>query len=302
MPIDYSKWDHIGSDSDDDDVQRKRPTVTAFDAPQSITIPAAKESKFFDVTPSVAKQSISTDTTNAVTSKCEKNDAIAAVTSQPVNGAIQEDYAWTQDRTQVIFWIKLPSYAVFNVRKTERDVTLLTEEPPADLRKNVVVPEAIVASDFDESKDDGDQGLFPVAWGMQIKWPIDPTSSSGGSPGSAFWQQVNGGTMIQTSKLWFCYPVMLGESTWSWTLESSCPYFSDKECRYIKVELTKKRSQSLHNVNLMWNRGLLTEPNRITITRSPAEQARHDAWVKSWQEAHEEFKAKVKTMEPTVIN
>eukprot|EP01054_Gregarina_sp_Poly1_P005217 Gregarina_sp_Poly_1__5216@NODE_2766_length_1746_cov_176_819535_g1745_i0_p1_GENE_NODE_2766_length_1746_cov_176_819535_g1745_i0NODE_2766_length_1746_cov_176_819535_g1745_i0_p1_ORF_typecomplete_len283_score38_94CDC37_N/PF03234_14/0_014_NODE_2766_length_1746_cov_176_819535_g1745_i08421690 len=281
MTIDYSRWDKLNIDSDEDERSR-RPVVTAYDQPQSVTV----NSGSISVAPS----------------RCSLPQTKIQSTSLPMpqNGAIFDDYAWEQDNTHVRFWIRLPACCSTNTRREDREVKLITERPPKDLAGDLKIPEALIASDFDEAKEDGDVGLFPAAWGMKLSWPLTKYEAEIiHSFENSIWTLDK--DKACTNVLWFRYPVMLGESTWIWTLETTCP-FVDSSQRFIKVELRKKKSQSLHNVNVVWDKGLLTESGSINIVKSPAEQAKHEAFLKVWSEAHAQFRAKVQGMQPTVLD
>eukprot|EP01053_Blabericola_migrator_P003209 Blabericola_migrator_1__3208@NODE_1944_length_3529_cov_107_922299_g1242_i0_p2_GENE_NODE_1944_length_3529_cov_107_922299_g1242_i0NODE_1944_length_3529_cov_107_922299_g1242_i0_p2_ORF_typecomplete_len339_score60_48CDC37_N/PF03234_14/0_00018CDC37_N/PF03234_14/3e03CDC37_N/PF03234_14/2_9e03CS/PF04969_16/0_25CS/PF04969_16/9_8e03_NODE_1944_length_3529_cov_107_922299_g1242_i023743390 len=289
-PIDYSRWDHLDVSSDE---EGKQPRVTTYDRPMTVSFGGGIEGDVTEVV--AAKESITQSTTQAaaqsVTQAAEKSQS---VTQSPPNGAVYESYCWHQTQSHVIFWFPLSAGCVIDRRRGDRKVELVMERPPDDVLGDNKIPEALIASDFNEAPEDGDLGLFPVAWGLRMQWPCDHPLTH-----TPLWQ-VHGDDKLVTDTLWFRYPVMAGESTWNWTLETKCPYMPNAP-RFIKVELSKKKSMSLHNVSVTWNKGLLSETSGVKITRSEAEQARHDAFMKVWQQAHQDFKDKVKSMQPTEL-
>eukprot|EP00954_Amorphochlora_amoebiformis_P027839 1388216-Amorphochlora_amoeboformis.AAC.1 len=112
MSLDYSKWDKLVADlSDEESPDRRRPQVTAFDKPSSVTIPGSGEIKV-NCPPSnpAPSRSQPISTKNL---KPEEKAINLRGKSFSENGGEFEGYSWSQtgDEVTVSAWIPVETRA-----------------------------------------------------------------------------------------------------------------------------------------------------------------------------------------------
>lgn len=274
MTIDYSKWDHIECS---DDEGPKRPRVTHFDQPQTIQI-GNSDSEPLDLTTGSHK---------------------------PTVGDIYPEYAWDQTGKTVDIFLRLPKCS--QRPKTGRSVRLICEEPPETLMQGRHIPASLTTSDlFQTTSNDEDfdtpvskEDLFPVAWGIEIIWPVDKDYKN---ETAGLWSSPDTDQNIR-SVLYFPYPISNIEDSWNWVVEQACPYntegtWSDPQCIHISV--TKKTSRQLFGVDIWWEQAFLGRVNEsISIAeKRPAQAVKSNAFTQIWEEAHAKFRENVRNRVP----
>lgn len=288
--------------------------MTRFTQPQSIFLGGkTTESQAHNepITPKCASP-----TTTKANAGCTPEPLSAQPLREPSAGAVLfgGELSWEQSSTSVDIYVRLPfSESKAMGAKEARKVTLIKEEPPEDLMGGRSIPAALTAADpgsvkLEESCADEKEKLFPVAWGLEVCWPVDaicPTEiwklSYAPKIRPAATKELQGEKttdreeVLLLAKLrgFFPFPVTNVEEAWNWEVLDSCPLTPRKKhVRYLHIELVKKQSLSLAGVCIWWDK-LFLGHSAIDTSKRPGAEKRA-AFAQVWKEAHDAFKEKMR--------